>query len=82
MHLHQSGCLAQCLNLLAIALKLSGEGELLRENLLNTATIVVERQNRPSDVERMFLECLQVRLDVLPSNHAELVNSYNSLGKV
>ena len=42
-YLHQSGCLAQCLNLLAIALKLHVEDELLRENLLNTAASIVEK---------------------------------------
>ena len=61
MYLHKSGCLAQCLNLLATALELSGEDELLRVNLMNTAATIVEKQNRSSDAERMFLQCLQVR---------------------
>ena len=30
----------------------------------------------------MFLECLQVRLDVLPSDHEGVANSNNDLGKV
>ena len=47
MYLHKSGCLAQCSNLLAIALELSGEDELLPANLLNTAATIEENQKSP-----------------------------------
>ena len=70
------------MRILAIGFKFCGDDKLLRANLLNTAATIAEKQNRHSDAEEMFLECLRIRLNALPSDHAEVANSYNNLGKV
>lgn len=80
-YLNESTCLPEALELLKTGFELCNDDKLLRANLLNTAATIAEKQSNTSDAEKMFLESLQIRQDVLPPDHEEIANSFNNLGK-